>query len=137
MSRRRLHHGNSSGEEEQEVLLGTRVGSKNFEFSGANTSTRRRSKKSKKKIAKAGFFTIYCTLISFSGAFILTIIGIYMSSNSRFFVLGGPEMEKHRAEKTTHVFLAAALYLCIGVYCSYRWRLGGKPSSVSGLGRIN
>ena len=35
MSRRRLHHGNSSGEEEQEVLLGTRVGSKNFEFSGA------------------------------------------------------------------------------------------------------
>ena len=28
MSRRRLHHGNSSGEEEQEVLLGTRVGSK-------------------------------------------------------------------------------------------------------------
>ena len=33
MSRQRLHHGNSSGEEEQEGLLTTRIGSKHFQFS--------------------------------------------------------------------------------------------------------
>ena len=136
MSRQRLHHGNSSGEEEQEGLLTTRIGSKHFQFSDEGRK-RKISKKSKGKKGQVSFFTMYCTLISFSGAIILTIVGIYMSSNSRFFVIGGPEMEKDRATKATHVFLAAALYLCIGIYCSYKWKNGKAKSSVSSVGRIN
>ncbi len=137
MSRQRLHHGNSSGEEEHEGLLGTRIGSKNFRFSDEGSSSRKRLKKSKVKRGQASFCTIYCTFISYSGAIILTLIGIYMSSNSRFFVMGGAEMEKNRAEKATHVFLAAALYLLIGIYCTYKWKNGKVKTSVRNVGRIN
>ena len=135
--RQRLHHGNSSGDEEVEGLLGTRIGSKNFSLSDGGGGRRKLSKRSKGKKGQASFFTMYCTLISYSGALILTIIGIYMSSNSRFFILGGADMEKNRAEKTTHVFLAAALYLVVALYMTYKWRNGKAATSVRNVGRIN
>ena len=53
MSRQRLHHGNSSGEEEQEGLLTTRIGSKHFQFSDEG----RRRKISKSVIPRDMFLS--------------------------------------------------------------------------------
>ena len=65
-----------------------------------------------------------CAVTSVAGFIVLSIIATYILADSegRYLILDKEDTKEARTSKAVHVFLAAALYLVIGVYNCYIWK---------------
>ena len=130
---KRVLSGSSSEDEQVGLLGGSGINSRRARFEVTQIGDG--SFVAKKKVSIS---TKFLTIFSFSAVLILSFVGVYIRSNSVFFKMGAGE-NHNRKQKATQVFLAAGVYLLVGVYNGLKWSRGSDQvkTNVSKYGRIN
>lgn len=75
--------------------------------------------------AKPAIMRVKCCAVTSVAAFIvLSIIATYIVADSegQYLILDREDTKETRVHKAVHVFIAAAIYLVLGVYNCYIWK---------------